>query len=92
MARKSNRMIEGYFGLSIDLDDYLVMRDGGIYEYFSKDRTNGFTLVTPIKMAPNYKSEMEYLRKLFTQRALILREFVDYENKIEGFSWRMRER
>lgn len=89
-----SKMIKEHFGLDIDLPHLEVRVHSGTWEYFSKDNSNGFVLVKPDGHVRDYKRKMESLRDLYlsaSDEKRICREFVDYDNRIAGFSWRIKE-
>ena len=85
-----NEMVEKYFDSNIDSSCSSRIGDGGIH-YFDSDVSRGFFFSMGGESKESYITRMESLREVFLCSCkLILREFIDHENEIAGFSWRNR--
>lgn len=85
--------IKSYFDEYENLDDFKGIRDKTGLHLISSDESRGYALVGFTDKLDffynDYKTRMEEARDLYSSISVdIIREFVDYEKRLLGFSWR----
>lgn len=86
------RDIEKYFGVNENLSGF-SKRNGsqGIgLELQSPSEDRGYVFVGPLQLERDIRNRLNYSREVYERsgKRKIIREFVDHESEIAGFSWR----
>lgn len=93
LSQTLSEYIRSYFDEHENLNDFKGVRNKTGLHLISSDESRGYALIGFTnkldRFYDDYKTRMEEARDLYSSLSIdIIREFVDYEKELLGFSWR----
>ena len=90
VAGNISNWLQDYFAVQENMQDFVRRNDRDGLEIMKTDRSQGYVFVGPFQPDRDYESGMENVRKRFeAQGKRTLRYFVDKEEELAGFSWKI---
>ncbi len=86
---KLTEWIRNYFNVEEDMNNF-ERRNRGYLELRSLDKSRGYVFVGEIQLNRDYEGRMRDAKGKDYFNKTLIREFVDHDNKLAGFSWRAK--